>query len=210
MTGRLTGRRARVSPDDSAVTVKRPASDRNRGMSQGLAAQGTKTPLRAIFAGGLPMFVPAGLTLAAWSVPAGVQTIAICMIIMTVGVAVTAAALVYAIHRFRRLVDSKVDEAMARVQPLVDQATSIAEQAKQTADSVSIKIDAVATKIENTAIQVGDRIQTVSERVESAISPQVVTAAGIVGAAAKCVDIYRDLLRLRDEGRARSSSTDRA
>lgn len=131
------------------------------------------------------------------TVPQGVTTIAICMIIITAGALIATIALVYAIFAFKSMVSNKVDEALAKVQPVVDRAEAIAEQTRQTAESVSAKVGAIAAKAEDTANRVGDSVQTVSEKVESAISPEVVTIAGIVGTAARCVQIYQDFVQLR-------------
>ncbi len=134
------------------------------------------------------------------TVSQGVTTIAMCMIILTVAGAAAAAALIYGIFAFKNMVRSKVDEAIAKVEPIVEQAKSIAGQARQTAESVSAKVEAIATKAEDTANKVGDKVQAVSEKVEEAISPQIVTAVGIVGTVARCVGIYKELKQLKHEG----------
>lgn len=130
----------------------------------------------------------------------GVQTIAVCMVIITAAAFVTAAALVWAILAFKSMVSKKVDEAMSKIQPVVDQAKSIADQAKETTDKLSASIDAIASKAEETADTVGDKVKAVSEKVEGAVNPQIVTIAGIVGTAAKCAQIYHDVVKFREEG----------
>ena len=58
------------------------------------------------------------------------------------------------------------------MQPVVDQAMSIAEQAKETAEKVSDKVDSIMTKAEDTADKVTDKVQSVSDKVEEAVNPQ--------------------------------------
>ncbi len=131
------------------------------------------------------------------SVEAGVTTIAICMIIIVAGGFLALVAAAWAIFALKNTVNSKVDEAMEKIQPLIHQAEAIAAQARLTAESVSTKVDAIAAKAEATAVTVGDRVEAVSNKVEEAINPQVVAAAGFVGTVAKCVQIYRDLVQAR-------------
>ena len=135
-----------------------------------------------------------------FSSDASLMIIAICQMVFAFIGIVVAAALIYAIFAFKGMISQKVDEAMAKVQPVMDRAESIAQQAKETADKVSEKMDAIATKAEVTADKVGDRVQAVSEKVESAVNPQLVTVAGLVGAAAKCFQIYQDYSKLKQEG----------
>ena len=85
---------------------------------------------------------------------------------------------------------------MAKVQPVVDQAKSIAEKAKETADSVAEKVDSIVAKAEDTADRVSEKVQSVSDKVEEAVSPQVVATAGLVGAIVKCVEIYHDVSKM--------------
>jgi len=130
------------------------------------------------------------------------------MIIITVVGAVAAVALIYAILNFKNMVKNRVDEAMAKIEPVVEQAKSIAEQARHTAESVSAKVEAIAAKAEDTANKVGDKVQAVSEKVEEAVSPQIVTAAGIVGTVARCVGIYKELKQLRRTNGGESQQTE--
>jgi methyl-accepting chemotaxis protein len=137
------------------------------------------------------------------TVSQGVTTIAICMIILTVAGSAAAVALIYGILTIKSVIKNKIDEAMAKIEPVVEQAKSIAEQARHTAESVSAKVEAIAAKAEDTANKVGDKVQSVSEKVENAINPQIVTAAGIVGTVARCVKIYKELRQIKcaDDGK---------
>jgi len=128
---------------------------------------------------------------------ASLTTIAICQLLTTIAWIVVVAAIVYAVFAFKKLVQTKIDEAMGRVQPVVDQAKAVAEQAKETAENVSSKIDSIMTAADRTAEHVGATVRNVSTSVESAVSPQVATAAGLVTAAVKCVEIYRDVNKSR-------------
>lgn len=119
-------------------------------------------------------------------------TIAICMIILTAATFLMTAGLVIAIFAFRKMISRKIDEAMDKVQPVVDQAKAIAEQAKNTTDRVSEKVDSIAAKAETTAERVGDKVQSVTEKVEESMSPQVMVAAGLIGTALRAFQIYRE------------------
>lgn len=134
--------------------------------------------------------------------------IAICQMIFALGGLLTAIALIYVLLSFKNMVSRKIDDAMASVQPVMDQAKSIAEQAKETADKVSVKVDAIMSKAETTANSVSEKVSTVSSRVEEAVNPQVATAAGIVGTAMKCYQLYRDLVSVKEAAAtSRKSST---
>lgn len=135
---------------------------------------------------------------------ASLTTIAICQILFAVLFFAAVIALIYALTALKRMINQKLDEAMNRVQPVVDrahsvveQAQSVAEQANRTVETVSAKIDSIAARAETTADRVGSSVESVTARVEEAMNPQVVAAAGIAGSAAKCLQLYRDILRLR-------------
>jgi len=129
--------------------------------------------------------------------PSALTAIAICQIITTVSVFAAAGALVYGFFSFKKMISAKMDEMMAKVQPVVDNAQAIAEQAKETAENVSKKVDSMVAKAEETAGRVSDKVDSISEKVEGAVNPQVVTIAGLVGTAARVVQIYTDLKRAR-------------
>lgn len=135
---------------------------------------------------------------------ASLTTIAICQILFAVLFFAAVIALIYALLALKRTINQKFDDAMNRVQPLVDsarsvveQAQSVAEQANRTVETVSAKIDSIASRAENTADRVGSSVESVTAKVEEAMSPQVVAAAGIAGSAVKCLQLYRDILKLR-------------
>lgn len=134
--------------------------------------------------------------------------IAICQTIFALAGLAAAIAIIYGIFAFKHLASSKIDDAMARIQPVVDQAKSVAEQARDTAERVSSKVDSIMEKAEITADRVGDRVQALSERVEEAVSPQVITAAGLVSAAVKFFQIYRDLNTRRPGPHDQASETE--
>lgn len=131
------------------------------------------------------------------STGASLTTIAICQLLTTLAGLASVAALIYGIVVFKRMINSKLDEVMGKLQPIVDQAKSIADQAQETAEMLSEKIDAIASKAEDTADHVGEKVKTVSDKVEEAISPQVIAVAGAVGAAVRCLEIVRDVVKLR-------------
>ena len=137
--------------------------------------------------------------------------IAICQLAMIVAAIVLVGVVAWAIFAFKRLVTTKVDEAMAKVQPVVDQAKSIAEQAKQTADTVSEKVDSIMTRADDTAGKVTEKVESVSTKLEEALTPQVVTAGGVIGAAVKCVELFKDASKLKktaEESVAEETRTD--
>lgn len=126
--------------------------------------------------------------------------IAICQMLFVVIGIIAAAAILWAVLSFKKMVQQKMDEAMSRVQPVVDRATVIAEQAKETADKVKVttdnisaKIDSIVGRAETTADKVSDRVDSVTSRVEQSVSPQVAQIAGIIGMGIKLYDIYRDM-----------------
>ena len=125
---------------------------------------------------------------------ASLTAIAICQIVTTIAGLASVAVLIYAVVTFKRLINRKADEAMNRVQPIVDQAKSIAEQARDTAEKVSEKVDTMVARAETAVGRVGDSVESVSARVEEAVSPQMITVAGIVSTAVKCAQIYKDIM----------------
>lgn len=140
---------------------------------------------------------------------AQLTVIAICQILLTLAGVAAVAVLIYAVFSLKKLVSTKVDEALNRVQPIVDQAKSIAEQARDTADKVSDKVDTIVSRAEMTAERVSERVDTLSAKVEEAMSPQMVTAAGIVGTAVKCAQIYKGIVsgKQDSEGSRESDET---
>lgn len=125
------------------------------------------------------------------------NVIAVCQILSTIAGIAAVAVITYAVFAFKRLVNTKVDQAMDCVQPIVEQAKSIAEQARETADKVSEKVDTMVARAETTVDIVGGRVEAVSSKVEEAVSPQVIAVAGIVGTAVKAAQIYRDIISAR-------------
>lgn len=123
--------------------------------------------------------------------------IAICQMVFALVGVVVVIALIWAVRSFKKMISNKMDEAMGRVQPVVDQARSIAEQARETAESVGRKVDTIMAKAEDTADRIGEKVQTVSSRVEEAVNPQVAAAAGVVGAIMKAVQLYQDVSAMR-------------
>ena len=130
-------------------------------------------------------------------------TIAICQLIMTIAGFLTALALIYVLFAFKKMISNKVDEAMGKVQPVVDQAKAIAEQARQTAEMVGSKVDSIMTRAESTADKVGEKVESVTTKVDEAVSPQVATTAAVISGAIRCIQIYQDINRIRDEGLGR-------
>lgn len=128
---------------------------------------------------------------------ASLTTIAICQLITTVMIFLTAAGLIIAIIMFKRMIGAKIDEAMNRVQPIIDQTKEIAEQAKETAEKVSEKLDSIMTKAESTATKVSDRMDSVTAKVEQSVSPQAATIAGYVTAGLKAAQLFKDILAVR-------------
>jgi len=123
--------------------------------------------------------------------------IAVCQLITTAAGVVAVVAMVYAIIAFKKMISTKIDEAMNRVQPVVDRAEAIAQSAKETAEKVSEKVDHIMTRAESTAETVSDKVESVSTKVEEAMNPQVVAVAGVVGTAVRCMQIYRDIVQIR-------------
>lgn len=133
------------------------------------------------------------------STTASLTTIAICQIIITVGGLLAIIGLLYFLISTRKMIGAKTDQIMAKMQPMLDQATSIAEQARETTDKVSAKVDAIMTKAESTAGRVTDKVDVVTSRVEESVNPQIATAAGLMGAAVRFYQLYQDLSKLRKQ-----------
>lgn len=125
------------------------------------------------------------------------STIAICQLITTIMVFLTAGALIAVIFLFKRMVSQKADELMSRVQPIVDDAKAVAEQAKETAEKVSEKVDSIMTKAEDTADKVTTRMDSVTAKVEEAVSPQAATVAGYAVAAMKAFQLFQQVAAVK-------------
>jgi hypothetical protein len=97
----------------------------------------------------------------------------------------------------KKMVNDRVDEALTKVQPILDQATAVANQAKATADTIGAKVDSIANKAETTAGKVGDTVQLLSGKVDQAVTPKVAAAIGIAGAAIKLVELYSTINKMR-------------
>lgn len=134
--------------------------------------------------------------------------IAACQVLLTLAALAVVGVLIYGVVSLKKLVQSKVDEAMSRVQPIVDKAQFVAEQARETAETVSKKVDSMVTRAETTVERVGEKVDSVSAKVEECISPQVVTVAGIVGTAVKCAQIYKDIVSAKQCSQNQTPSED--
>ena len=119
--------------------------------------------------------------------------IAICQLIATIAIVAAAAGLVIAIIYFKRMINSKIDEMMNRVQPILDQTKEIAQQAKETAELVGEKVDSIMTRADNTAEKVSSRMDSVTAKVEEAVSPQAATFAGYAAAALKALQLFQQI-----------------
>lgn len=119
--------------------------------------------------------------------------IAICQMLATLSILAVAIGLLVAIFTFKKLISDKIDQAMNRVQPIIDQTKEIAEQAKETAESVSEKVDIIMTKVEGTADKVTSRVDNVTAKVEDAVSPQAATVAGYAAAAVKAFQLFQTI-----------------
>ncbi|MCX6343819.1 MAG: hypothetical protein NT018_01945 [Armatimonadetes bacterium] len=123
--------------------------------------------------------------------------IAVCQLFLTAGVVVAALAIIYAIFAFKKMISTKIDEVMDKVQPVVDRVESIAQQAKETAEKVSVKVDSIMTKAESTADSVGNTVQSVSEKVNEAVSPKMAAAVGVAGTALKVMQLYQGISKIK-------------
>lgn len=94
--------------------------------------------------------------------------IAVCQIIMTAMFFLVSAALIVVLIWFKGMIERKINDAMARVQPIINQAKAISDDAKETVDKVSSTVDTVMTRVESSAGQVGDRLDSIMEKVETA------------------------------------------
>lgn len=123
--------------------------------------------------------------------------IAICQMLSTLAVLAAAAGLLIAVFMFKKLISDKIDQAMNRVQPILDQTKQIAEQAKETAELVSDKVDVIMTKVEGTADKVTSRMDNVTAKVEGAVSPQAATVAGYAAAAVKAFQLFQTIASVK-------------
>jgi len=131
------------------------------------------------------------------STGASLTTMAICQLVATIAVLALVGGLLYVVRGFKRMVSTKIDQAMAEVKPIAEQARSIAEQAKCAADTVSEKVDSIMTAAEDAATSAGNTVQNVSRRMEEAVNPQIVNIAGLVGTIAKCIQAWREVSAAR-------------
>ncbi len=122
---------------------------------------------------------------------------AICQLVSTIAIVALAIGFIYMFFSMKKMVNDRVDEAMTKVQPILDQATAVANQAKATADTIGAKVDSIANKAETTAGKVGDTVQLLSGKVDQAVTPKVAAAIGIAGAAIKLVELYSTINKMR-------------
>jgi len=122
---------------------------------------------------------------------------AICQLVSMVAIVALVIGFYIMFIKMRKMIDEKVDEALAKVQPILDQATAVANQAKATADTIGAKVDSIANKAETTAGKVGDTVQLLSGKVDQAVTPKVAAAIGIAGAAIKLVELYSTINKMR-------------
>ena len=123
--------------------------------------------------------------------------IAVCQVITTIAAIVSVAVFIWAVFAFKSLITRKIDLFFAKVQPVVDEAKSIAEQARDTTEKVSEKVDSIMSRAESTANTVSEKVESVSGKLEEAINPQIAVAVGVLEAGVKLVHIYREIVQSR-------------
>lgn len=131
------------------------------------------------------------------SVQSSLTVIMICQIVFAMAALLAVFGLLYAIFSIKKMVNKKADEAFAKVQPIVDQAKSIAEKANATSGTVCDKIDSIMTKTETAVSEVSDCVVSVTNKVENAVSPKVTSTVGIIGAAMKAYQLYKEFSNIK-------------
>ena len=131
------------------------------------------------------------------STEASLTIVAICQLVVALAVLALAGGVLWAVFAFKRMVATKIDQAMAEIKPIAEQARSVAEQAKRAADTASEKVDAIMTTAEDVATSVGNTVQSVSKRMEEAVNPQIVNLAGLVGTIVKCIQVWKEVAAVR-------------
>lgn len=140
---------------------------------------------------------------------AALTTIAICQLVGTVIFIVASIVLIYAVFSIKKMVSDKVDQAMSRVEPIAEQAKAIAEQARETTDMISFKLDSITSKATTTADSVTDKILNVASKLDTAVSPNMATIAGIVTMAAKAYNSYKESAKSAPKPKPDTASTQR-
>lgn len=119
--------------------------------------------------------------------------IAYCQLFATIVVILLMAALIYLVLTVKKILETKVDEAMEKINPILEQTKSVVEQAKSTIETVSERVDAVTNKAQNTSTKVGDTIQHISGRFDNALTPKIAVALGVAGGALRLFQLYSSL-----------------
>lgn len=125
------------------------------------------------------------------------EMIAWCQLACAIGAVGFLIALIYLIASIRKTIDTKINEAMSKIEPIVTQAKAVAEQTRETVETIGTKVDSIANKAESTASKVGDTVQLLSGKVDQAVTPKVAATIGLAGAAIKLVELYGAVSRIR-------------
>ena len=130
---------------------------------------------------------------------ASLEMIAYCQFASAVAISILVIAIVIMFFMMKKMVNDRVDEAMSKIKPILDQAKAVADQAKATVDTIGAKVDTIANKAETTAGKVGDTVQLLSGKVDQAVTPKVAAAIGLAGAVVKLVELYGTISNIRKQ-----------
>lgn len=128
---------------------------------------------------------------------ASLTVIAVCQIILVVLLFAAVAAILYALFAVRQTINQKVDEAMQRIEPVLEHTKAVVEQARSAAECANRTVEGVSERVDAIVSRAQDTAESVTAKLEQAVSPQVIAAAGAAGTVLKCVQLYRDILELR-------------
>lgn len=118
-----------------------------------------------------------------------------CQLVSAIGMVCVFVALIYLIKTTKKYLDLKVNEILAKLEPVVQQAKAVTEQAKETVDLVGTKIDSITDKADTAVTKVGHTVQLFSGKLEKAVTPKVASVLAIVGAATRLLQLYQSITK---------------
>jgi peptidoglycan hydrolase CwlO-like protein len=138
---------------------------------------------------------------------ASLTIMAICQLLWTLAIVGLAIAILVTVKKAKTAVEAKTQEMMDKIDPIIADVKNISTQAKDTVDTLAARVDNVAGRVEDTATKLTehvdnmseqveqttsrlvDRVDSVADRIDSAVTPQVASAAGTVATVAKVIEV---------------------
>jgi F0F1-type ATP synthase membrane subunit b/b' len=100
------------------------------------------------------------------------------------------------------LINKRVDEALAKAQPILDRATETLGRVEETTVQLQHKVDQVLDKATELVEQVSERVDTTTAIAEEAVTEPLIGAASLMAGINRGLRVYTERSHDKGDGRA--------